>query len=136
MKPLPPHVLAVDPGREKVGLARVGMDGAILWRSIAPRSQLERVLAELAVHAPDTVVIGDGTDSKEGRRIVERAFGAEKVKQVDERHSTFEARALYFADNPPTGIWRLVPLSMQKPAVALDDYAAVVLARRYLNAAR
>lgn len=136
MKPLPPHVLAVDPGREKVGLARVGMDGAILWRTIAPRAQLERALAELAVHAPDAVVIGDGTSSKEALRLVERVFGADRVKQVDESHSTYEARSLYFIDNPPTGIWRLVPLSMQKPPVALDDYAAVVLARRWLSAAK
>lgn len=132
MKALPPHLLAVDPGREKVGLARVSLEGAILWRSIAPRSQLERVLAELAVQAPDAVVIGDGTTSKEAKRLLERAFGAERVHQVDEKHSTLEARGLYFADNPPRGLWRLVPLSMQSPPVSIDDYAAVVLARRWL----
>lgn len=134
MKPLPPHLLAVDPGREKVGLARVGMDGAILWRRISPRAQLERALNELNMQPADAVVIGDGTTSKDVLRMLERVFGKELVKVVDEKHSTLQARALYFADNPPRGLWKFLPLSMQMPGEPIDDYAAVVLARRYLNA--
>ena len=128
------HVLALDPGSEKCGVARVGMDGGILWRRIVPRSQLERALAELAVHLPEAAVIGSGTTSKATHTLLVRAMGAERVHVVDEKNSTLEARALYFVDHPPAGIWRLVPLSMQTPGEAIDDYAAVVLARRWLAA--
>lgn len=131
MKPAA-HVLAVDPGRDKCGLARVSHDGVTLWRRIAPRAQLERALNELNAHPPDVVVIGNGTTSKEALGMIRRIFGAQNVMVVDETNSTLEARALFFDDHPPRGLWRLVPRTMQSPGVAIDDYAAVVLARRWL----
>ena len=131
MKPIP-RVLAVDPGREKCGLARVTADGAIAWRRIVPRSQLERALSELAAQPPEVVVVGDGTTSQAALPMLRRIFGEERVCVIDERNSTFEARALWFVDHPPAGLWKLVPLSMQSPSEAIDDYAAVVLARRWL----
>lgn len=131
MKPVP-RVLSVDPGREKCGVARVTADGAIAWRRIVPRSQLERALTELAAQPPEVVVVGDGTTSQGALPMLRRIFGEEKVRVIDEKNSTFEARALYFAEHPPAGLWRLVPLSMQSPGEPIDDYAAVVLARRWL----
>jgi RNase H-fold protein (predicted Holliday junction resolvase) len=135
IKPVPP-ILAVDPGSDKIGVARVNADGGIAWRRIVPRSQIERALAELAAQPPEVVVVGDGTTSRAMVPMLKRTFGEEKVQVVDESHSTLEARAIYFADHPPTGLWRLVPLSMQMPAEPIDDYAAVVLARRYLAGRR
>jgi RNase H-fold protein (predicted Holliday junction resolvase) len=54
------------------------------------------------------------------------------VTYVDERETTLRARSLYFADHPPRGWRRLIPLGMQMPPRPIDDYAAVLIARRYL----
>jgi hypothetical protein len=51
---------------------------------------------------------------------------------VNERDSTLEARDLYWKEVPPRGWRRLVPLSLQVPPEPIDDFAAVVLARRHL----
>lgn len=53
------------------------------------------------------------------------------VELVDESSSTLEARSLYFEWNPPKGIWRLIPITMQSPSENYDDYTAIVLAKRY-----
>lgn len=127
-------VLAVDPGRDKCGIARVALDGAILSRAIVPRAALEESLRPHAADAAlEAVVIGDGTTSRSALELVRALFGEGRVRVVDERDSTFQARDLYFADNPPRGLWRLVPRGMMAPGVAIDDYAAVVLARRWLR---
>jgi hypothetical protein len=52
---------------------------------------------------------------------------------VDERETTLRARALYFADHPPRGWRRLIPLGLQLPPRPIDDYAAILIARRFLG---
>ncbi|MCH3914335.1 MAG: hypothetical protein LKE29_03425 [Acidaminococcaceae bacterium] len=48
-------------------------------------------------------------------------------------HSTEEARKLYWQVNPPKGLRKLLPTSMQVPPENLDGLAAVVLVKRYLK---
>jgi len=56
---------------------------------------------------------------------------------VDEEGSSLEARAHYFAANPVSGLWKLLPRSIQinmRPVnEPLDNYAAYVIALRYLD---
>ncbi|HEY9179775.1 MAG TPA: hypothetical protein VIO32_03585, partial [Candidatus Baltobacteraceae bacterium] len=54
------------------------------------------------------------------------------VHVIDEHNTTYRARALYFADHPPRGWRRLLPLGLQLPPAAIDDYAAMLIARRYI----
>jgi hypothetical protein len=56
------------------------------------------------------------------------------ITTVDETGSTLEARVLYWQEHRPRGWRRLVPLSLQVPPEPVDDFAAVVLARRFLSA--
>ena len=42
------------------------------------------------------------------------------------------ARELYFREHPPRGWRRLVPTGLQLPPVPVDDYAAILIARRFL----
>ena len=58
------------------------------------------------------------------------------VHLIDERETTLRARALYFADHPPRGWRRLIPLGMQLPPCPIDDYAAVLIGRRFLQESR
>lgn len=127
-------LLAVDPGRRKCGLAILADDGSVLERSIVETAKVEDELVRLkSLHALDRVVVGDGTFLADVRRTLDKVFGAQSVAEIDEYRTTDEARVLYFQENPPRGFWRLVPLGLQFPPRPIDDYAAVVLGRRFLS---
>jgi RNase H-fold protein (predicted Holliday junction resolvase) len=125
-------ILAIDPGRDKCGLALLESGGVVVWQRIVERPALAAELSTLCADPPATVVIGSGTTSRELVPVLAALFGAERVAVVDERGSTLEARTLYFMDHPPAGLWRLLPRGLVPPPRALDDYAAVVLGRRFL----
>lgn len=126
------RVLAVDPGREKCGLAVVGRDG-ILHREIVPPGNLAAAAgAAAARYAPDRIVVGAGTGAAAAVQALARAGLA--AGSAAERDTTLRARARYFRDHPPLGWRRLVPLSFQIPPEAYDDYAAVVIAEDLLAA--
>lgn len=126
-------LLAVDPGRRKCGLAVLTPDGQALERSIVETVRVEEELMRLkSLHCPAQVVVGNGTFLDDVKQTLERIFGRESVAEIDEYRTTDEARVLYFQENPPRGLWRLVPLGLQFPPRPIDDYAAVVLGRRFL----
>lgn len=126
-------ILGLDPGREKIGLAILDKStGAILWRAIIAPADLEKTLQTLS-HEIETVALGDSTASAQVRAKVEKTCPNWKIEIVDERGSTLEARELYWQANPPRGWRKLVPLSLQMPPKPLDDFAAAVIARRFLG---
>lgn len=126
-------ILALVPGPERCGLARVAPDGAIVWRRVVPRGQLERALNELNAQPPEFVVVSAGGRSKDVRSLLIRVFGTEKVNSVEGSDLTQEARRLYFIDHPPSGLWQYLPLALVSPSDSIDAYLAVVLARRWLE---
>lgn len=124
-------ILGVDPGTRKAGYALVDGAGDVLIQGIEELEELAARIAEIsAAHEIDTVALGTGTNAERLRAIL-TALGV-PVHLVDERETTLRARVLYFADHPPRGWRRLVPLGMQVPPRPIDDYAAVLIARRYL----
>lgn len=124
-------VLGVDPGTRKAGYAILSPDGQTLALGIEELSELAARIALVArSHDIAAVALGTGTNAR-GLRDLLAGLGL-TVRLVDERETTLRARALYFADNPPRGWRRLIPLGMQVPPRPIDDYAAVLIARRYL----
>jgi RNase H-fold protein (predicted Holliday junction resolvase) len=131
-------VLAIDPGREKCGVAVVEQDAnntlKVLWHAVVSRLELEVQLASLLdIHQPDAMVLGHATSSQALHKVLSSQWPHWSVHVVEETNSTLEARALYWEAHPPQGWRRMVPLSLQVPPVPIDDWAAVVLARRYLK---
>ena len=127
-------VLGVDPGTQKAGLAVLDTppDGAPLWLGIVPLGQLlDRVAALCAQYGVSAIALGEGTHAGTVGQMLERV--RVPVHLVDERETTLLARALYFADHPPRGWRRLLPLGMQLPPRPIDDYAALLIARRYVQ---
>ena len=109
-------------------------EGDIKYQSVIESVALETVLAELSsTFDLKTIVLGDGTTSKEARRRITSILPNIKIEVVNERHTTEEARKLYWKKNPPRGWRRLLPISMQVPPVPVDDIAAEVLARKFLR---
>ena len=129
-----PPILAVDPGREKCGIAVVTTEGVIVQRQIAARADtVATVAAWWQTYQPGALLIGDSTGTRELAAELRAALPNVTLTAVNERNSTLEARTLYWQHFPPRGWQRLIPLSLQVPPVPLDDFAAVVLAQRYLK---
>lgn len=125
-----PPVLAIDPGRAKCGMA-VGRRGAILARAVVPLDALvETVRVWVEAFGVGEVLLGAGTGHDRVRALLAAVPGLPPVRTVPERSSTLEARRRYFAEHPPRGWRRLLPLSLQVPPEEYDDYAAVVLIER------
>lgn len=127
--------LGVDPGRSKTGLALVDCEGKILSLHIADSQNIHNEILDFVKgNCPARIVLGNGTNSSNIGEVVRNTLPDVKVTVVEEAHSTEEARVLYWQENPPTGLKKLVPLGMLVPPVPLDAYAAVILVRRFLEA--
>lgn len=133
------NVLAIDPGREKCGIAIVHKVNGLEYKTIIETNKLAEVVNSLiqSYNVP-TIVMGDGTTSLTAQAALSRLkINGEPISiiKINEYRSTDEARRRYWADNPPKGLWRLIPTTMQTPPVPVDDYVAVILAERYFKAA-
>jgi RNase H-fold protein (predicted Holliday junction resolvase) len=133
----PSPILALDPGKDKCGLAVVVQQGArtkVLAQQIVPSVELERRLPALLEQWRVTkIVIGDATTSRAWRERLSALLPAVEIVPVVETGSTLQARALYWQAKPPRGWRRVLPLSLQVPPEPVDDFAAVVLAQRYFQ---
>ena len=128
-------LLGVDPGTRKCGYAVVErIDAQPLALGIAPLDEFGARLATLRANfAIDMVAIGHGTNASVVSSVV-RDAGLPFVL-VDERETTLRARARFFADHPPRGWRRMIPRGMLLPDRPIDDYAALLIAERYLRLA-
>jgi RNase H-fold protein (predicted Holliday junction resolvase) len=124
-------VLAIDPGRRKAGYAVLSAAGAVLEAGIEPVEALDQRVAELLGRLDiESIALGGGTNGRAIRRLVER-FGV-PISWVNEFETTRAARSLYFEEHPPRGWRRLIPVGLQSPGRPVDDYAAIVIGRRFL----
>jgi RNase H-fold protein (predicted Holliday junction resolvase) len=128
-------VLGIDPGSEKAGFALLDAQGKVVQAGVVPVPALrERLRALLAAHPAGVVALGRGTNSS--------ALAAElkplglPIHFVDEFETTRRARELYFKEHPPQGWRRLIPLGLQLPPGPIDDYAAILIGRRFLARGR
>ena len=126
--------LGIDPGRSKTGLALVDGVGRIVKLHIAESQNIDNEIVEFVKNScPVRIVLGNGTNSRNICEVVQRVLTDVKVTVVEEAHSTEEARTLYWQENPPKGLKKLIPLGLLVPPVPLDAYAAVILVRRFLE---
>lgn len=120
------NIIALDPGKN-IGLALVSSDRRLLDSSILSMKELE----VYSFSNDAKIVVGDGTGSKGVQEVLDsRGLGYELV---NEEGSSLEARAHYFAAHPVSGLWRILPQTMWPVNEPLDNYAAYVIALRYLD---
>ncbi len=145
-------ILGLDPGRDKVGWAFVGLDKALLlsgifpasdralfWRALRASSRDEEALSAWVLERPfrgsgfpfpSAFVVGKGTCGDELVADLRRqAFGC-RVLCVDERNTTLEARELYWRLHAPSWWQRFLPRALWIPPRPLDDLAAWAIAMR------
>lgn len=124
-------VLAIDPGREKCGVAVLASDGGVLVQRVVMTAELDATVGTLIRAYEPTVIMGNGTTSADAKKRVE-ALGV-PVTLVDEYRTTDAAKCAYWKAHPPRGWRRLVPRGMLVPPVPVDDFVAVILAQRFLE---
>ncbi len=128
-------VVAIDPGREKCGIAVVHRTQGVMNKTIIATAELVTVVTSLVTtHKVTTAVIGDRTTSHAAQTALAGIkINGESISiiPVNEHRSTDEARKRYWTEHPPTGLKRLIPTTMQVPPGPVDDYVAVILAERY-----
>lgn len=125
-------VIAIDPGKRKCGICAEDSEKGTLKKNIADTEFIFDILKEYIIQFPDSEVIcGNSFCGKEL---------AEKIKKdniniilTDEKNSTCLGRKLYWKLNPKPWWAFFIPSSMLVPKIRLDDYAAVIIARKYLN---
>lgn len=127
------YLLALDPGSDKCGYAVVRYDLSLVEKGVVYLAELHCTLQRLCVKPlPDVIVLGSGTAANAVSDLIKDLDLGVPVRIGEERNSTREARDRYFKDHPPTGLWALFPLGLQIPPVPVDDYAALIIAERYI----
>lgn len=135
-------ILAIDPGQDKAGLALTDGAGEPLWLGILSVENFkdefrEFISSELAGsgEALEAVVIGDGTGSEELEKILGAVLKSDlRFIKINEWGSTDQAVKLY-RQYETTGLLKNIFYKIFKwrPEEPIDQYAALVLARRYLK---
>jgi RNase H-fold protein (predicted Holliday junction resolvase) len=128
-------LLGVDPGTRKCGYAVIErVDAQPLTMGIVALEEFgPRLVTLRANFAIDMVAIGHGTNAAVVSGLVRDA--GLPFELVDERETTLRARSRFFAAHPPRGWRRIVPRGMLLPDRPIDDYAALLIAERYLRLA-
>lgn len=126
-------ILGIDPGTRKCGYALLSEMGRPPEASgIVETAALPTLVAQLLTrHTIAAIAMGSGTHARNLCTLL-TSLGI-PLCVVDERDTTLRARARYFADCPPRGWRRLIPRGMLLPPRPIDDYAALLIAERYLQ---
>lgn len=131
------YILAIDPGKEKCGLALVDYCGQVeLLKALSLADFRVAFDSFYQKYEIDYILLGNGTGSK---NFVSKltVFNDEKltnkIKIVDEKHTTLLARKIYWQMNPPKGWRRLLPQGLLVVPEVIDAYAALAIARKWLE---
>ena len=127
------EILAIDPGREKTGIAILKNSDVLEHKIINSEELVQTIKSLLEKYIIKTIIMGNGTSSKKKYDLLKREFMDRDIVLINEYRTTDEARKLYFQENPPKCWKKLIPLGMQVPPVPVDDYAAIVIGRKYLK---
>ena len=128
-------VLAVDPGRDKAGMAVVSKARAVLRCIVSADDCASRGGELAAAHGVHRIVVGDRTGSREAVRALALSSGLEVIT-IDEHRSSMEGRQRYLREHRGKGLCRLVPVGLRTPREPFDDYVAEILAARYFERQR
>jgi RNase H-fold protein (predicted Holliday junction resolvase) len=133
--PRQPMILGFDPGRDKCGLAVLGLDRRLHYHEVISASEVVSTIIALRKKYPISIlVMGDQTTAKHWKqRLSQELQEPLNIVLVDERYTSLEARDRYWQMYPPKGLVKLLPQGMRQPPRPIDDIVAILLIERYLN---
>ncbi|BAY60300.1 resolvase domain-containing protein [Calothrix brevissima NIES-22] len=128
-------ILGFDPGRDKCGLAIIGIDRQLHYHEVVAANKAIATIENLRQRfAVSLMVMGDQTTAKQWKKRLNQELAEPlNIALVDERYSTLEARDRYWQMYPPKGLTKLLPQGMRQPPRPIDDIVAILLIERYLN---
>ena len=129
-------ILAIDPGTNKLGWALVDSGGHAAGQGIWGFGEWEMRLSQLdRKERIRTVVLGDGTNRLNIEQGLSRLLPHAALAVVDEKESTVEAWKLKRTEEAGLNPWKVTVFMLRQlfSPVPVDDYAARVLALRYLK---
>ena len=128
-------ILGFDPGRDKCGVAVMGLDRQLRFHEVVSSSEAINTIEDLYLKYPiSLLVMGDQTTAKRWKQeIQEKLSPTVNIILVDERYTSLEARDRYWLMYPPKGLIKLLPKGMRTPPRPIDDIVAILLIERYLN---
>ncbi|PZO37300.1 MAG: resolvase [Pseudanabaena frigida] len=127
-------LLGFDPGKQKCGVAVMGLDRKLHFQAVVPSQEAIAKVGNLLDSCPiSLMVMGDQTASKQWKAELQSIFPDLRIITVDERYSSEEARQRFWQIYPAKGLMRVVPLGMRSPDRPIDDIVAIILIERYLS---
>ena len=127
--------LGFDPGRDKCGIAVVGVDRQLHYHQVVASEDAIATIQRLCKQFPITaLVMGDQTTAKSWKKKLQLDLPPRvPIVLVDERYSSLEARDRYWQMYPAKGLWSLIPQGLRQPPRPVDDIVAILLIERYLE---
>ena len=127
--------LIIDPGSQKSGIALLDEKGTALEKKTCTNSEASEYAVFLdQKYKPEAWIFGDKGAGKSIRKEITGKNSREvAVITADEHKSSEEGRKLYWEEHPPIGVRKFIPVGFQVPSEPWDDYAAVVIGRRWLE---
>jgi RNase H-fold protein (predicted Holliday junction resolvase) len=133
--PTQPVILGFDPGKDKCGVAVMGLDRRLYYHQVVISQEAIVSINNLRQKFPiSLLVMGNQTTAKSWKKQLQEELSQQiNIVMVDERNSTLEARDRYWQMYPAKGLTKLVPQGMRTPPRPIDDIVAILLIERYLN---
>ncbi len=127
-------VLAIDPGKKKCGIAIVDNRLKFITGEVVNNEELpHKIKIYLERYKIKHIVIGSGTNSENIFNLIKKQFPNSVLTEVMEKDTTMQARKRYFDYHPPTGLLKILPISLRIPPRPYDDFAALLIAERFFR---
>ncbi len=125
-------ICAIDPGKDKTGVALVFADGTLDMKKIVATKDYETEMKKiLAGRHLSAFVMGNGTRHQimqQRSEVLLQELGIPlSVTLVNEKYTTEMGEAWYWKDHPAKGFARLIPKGMRTVPVPIDDYVAWII---------
>lgn len=126
--------LAIDPGKDKCGIALVYSDSTPVLLDIILRNRLDTYLKKLFhKYNIEIILLGNGTHSEKIKKMIKK-HDFSPIVLVDEENTTFQAEKRYREEHPLKGFKRILNIfASWTPSRDVDDYAALIIAEKYLK---
>jgi RNase H-fold protein (predicted Holliday junction resolvase) len=133
--PNQPVILGFDPGRDKCGVAVMGLDRQLYYHQVIVAPEAIATISSLRQQYPiSLLVMGDQTTAKAWKQqLTQQLSDPPRIILVDERYTTLEARDRFWQMYPPRGIGGLIPQGMRPLPRPVDDIVAILLIERDLE---
>ena len=131
-------LFAIDPGKDKTGVALVAEDGTLIEKKVVRTERFEEEITPLLEGKKlSACVMGNGTrhqvmETRMNQFLKDHHMDL-AVTLVDEKYTTEMGEQWYWKDHPAKGLSRLIPKGMRTVPVPIDDYVAWIIGCIYLG---